>query len=323
MCSACCLLCRVSNAFSFTFPPPSPLTLSLFLLFCSPPHDMRFGLLYLHPVVLSVTPLLGAPCPPNCNCIALHPTFFSPPLVTPSRPPLLSFNLLPLLPCPDLPCLSSPLLSFLSFYHIAIIFSLLSLLASCLETFKWSLQKQYTCPPPSLLLLVITFLLLFRPLSCRIFVVGIGFFSLCFLMTSLGGQFSAKRLGDAPFTIRTEGTDIYSFMCVCVFVCLCGCVFVWLCVCVAVRLWVGVLHVACICMTALIAVMSLLIAVPWINVHPRAFHYRVLPLRCHSYVLLCSKSLSAPEDICSVLINKVKAQRKIMRLRDSIVTVNG
>lgn len=42
-------------------------------------------------------------------------------------------------------------------------------------------------------------------LCCRIFVVGIGFFSLCFLMTSLGGQFSAKRLGDAPFTIRTEG----------------------------------------------------------------------------------------------------------------------
>lgn len=44
---------------------------------------------------------------------------------------------------------------------------------------------------------------------CRIFVVGIGFFSLCFLMTSLGGQFSAKRLGDSPFTIRTEGTDAY------------------------------------------------------------------------------------------------------------------
>uniref|UniRef100_A0A803SZQ7 alpha-1,6-mannosyl-glycoprotein 6-beta-N-acetylglucosaminyltransferase n=1 Tax=Anolis carolinensis TaxID=28377 RepID=A0A803SZQ7_ANOCA len=39
----------------------------------------------------------------------------------------------------------------------------------------------------------------------RIFVVGIGFFTLCFLMTSLGGQFSAKRLGDSPFTIRTEG----------------------------------------------------------------------------------------------------------------------
>uniref|UniRef100_A0A3B3DEA7 alpha-1,6-mannosyl-glycoprotein 6-beta-N-acetylglucosaminyltransferase n=1 Tax=Oryzias melastigma TaxID=30732 RepID=A0A3B3DEA7_ORYME len=33
---------------------------------------------------------------------------------------------------------------------------------------------------------------------------GFGFFSLCFLMTSLGGQFSAKRLGDSPFTIRTE-----------------------------------------------------------------------------------------------------------------------
>uniref|UniRef100_A0A8C2FQA9 alpha-1,6-mannosyl-glycoprotein 6-beta-N-acetylglucosaminyltransferase n=1 Tax=Cyprinus carpio TaxID=7962 RepID=A0A8C2FQA9_CYPCA len=37
-----------------------------------------------------------------------------------------------------------------------------------------------------------------------IFVAGIGFFSLCFLMTSLGGQFSAKRLGDSPFSIRTE-----------------------------------------------------------------------------------------------------------------------
>uniref|UniRef100_A0A671K4Z7 Uncharacterized protein n=1 Tax=Sinocyclocheilus anshuiensis TaxID=1608454 RepID=A0A671K4Z7_9TELE len=41
-----------------------------------------------------------------------------------------------------------------------------------------------------------------------IFVAGIGFFSLCFLMTSLGGQFSAKRLGDSPFSIRTEGTLI-------------------------------------------------------------------------------------------------------------------
>lgn len=51
------------------------------------------------------------------------------------------------------------------------------------------------------------------PLCCRIFVVGVGFFSLCFLMTSLGGQFSAKRLGDSPFTIRTEGNDM---MCVCV-----------------------------------------------------------------------------------------------------------
>uniref|UniRef100_A0A3B3S248 alpha-1,6-mannosyl-glycoprotein 6-beta-N-acetylglucosaminyltransferase n=1 Tax=Paramormyrops kingsleyae TaxID=1676925 RepID=A0A3B3S248_9TELE len=42
------------------------------------------------------------------------------------------------------------------------------------------------------------------PPPSRIFVVGIGFFSLCFLMTSLGGQFSAKRPGDSPFTIRTE-----------------------------------------------------------------------------------------------------------------------
>ena len=39
----------------------------------------------------------------------------------------------------------------------------------------------------------------------RLFVLGIGFFSLCFLMTSLGGQFSARRPGDSPFTVRTEG----------------------------------------------------------------------------------------------------------------------
>ncbi|XP_054614739.1 alpha-1,6-mannosylglycoprotein 6-beta-N-acetylglucosaminyltransferase B-like [Dunckerocampus dactyliophorus] len=45
-------------------------------------------------------------------------------------------------------------------------------------------------------------LLTFRPF--RIFVVGIGFFSLCFLMTSLGGQFSAKRPADSPFATRAE-----------------------------------------------------------------------------------------------------------------------
>uniref|UniRef100_A0A8C7CGX6 Alpha-1,6-mannosylglycoprotein 6-beta-N-acetylglucosaminyltransferase B n=3 Tax=Salmoninae TaxID=504568 RepID=A0A8C7CGX6_ONCKI len=45
-------------------------------------------------------------------------------------------------------------------------------------------------------------LLTFKPF--RIFVAGIGFFSLCFLMTSLGGQFSAKRPGDTPFTMRAE-----------------------------------------------------------------------------------------------------------------------
>ncbi|XP_027706062.1 alpha-1,6-mannosylglycoprotein 6-beta-N-acetylglucosaminyltransferase B isoform X1 [Vombatus ursinus] len=38
----------------------------------------------------------------------------------------------------------------------------------------------------------------------RLFVLGIGFFTLCFLMTSLGGQFSARRLGDSPFTVHTE-----------------------------------------------------------------------------------------------------------------------
>uniref|UniRef100_A0A3B3CJN9 alpha-1,6-mannosyl-glycoprotein 6-beta-N-acetylglucosaminyltransferase n=1 Tax=Oryzias melastigma TaxID=30732 RepID=A0A3B3CJN9_ORYME len=42
----------------------------------------------------------------------------------------------------------------------------------------------------------------FKPF--RIFVVGVGFFSLCFLMTSFGGQFSAKRPGDSPFTVRAE-----------------------------------------------------------------------------------------------------------------------
>ncbi|EPY86787.1 alpha-1,6-mannosylglycoprotein 6-beta-N-acetylglucosaminyltransferase B isoform 1 [Camelus ferus] len=44
-----------------------------------------------------------------------------------------------------------------------------------------------------------------RPVAfCRLFVLGIGLFSLCFLMTSLGGQLSARRPGDSPFTIRTE-----------------------------------------------------------------------------------------------------------------------
>lgn len=54
------------------------------------------------------------------------------------------------------------------------------------------------------------------PCPCRIFVAGIGFFSLCFLMTSLGGQFSAKRPGDTPFTMRAEGklqnTDITAYL---------------------------------------------------------------------------------------------------------------
>uniref|UniRef100_A0A8C7B928 alpha-1,6-mannosyl-glycoprotein 6-beta-N-acetylglucosaminyltransferase n=1 Tax=Neovison vison TaxID=452646 RepID=A0A8C7B928_NEOVI len=42
------------------------------------------------------------------------------------------------------------------------------------------------------------------PAPPGLFVLGIGFFSLCFLMTSLGGQLSARRPGDSPFTIRTE-----------------------------------------------------------------------------------------------------------------------
>uniref|UniRef100_A0A672Y4I6 alpha-1,6-mannosyl-glycoprotein 6-beta-N-acetylglucosaminyltransferase n=1 Tax=Sphaeramia orbicularis TaxID=375764 RepID=A0A672Y4I6_9TELE len=40
--------------------------------------------------------------------------------------------------------------------------------------------------------------------SCRLFILGIGFFSLFFLMTSLGGQFAGKRPGDSPFTVRAE-----------------------------------------------------------------------------------------------------------------------
>lgn len=47
-----------------------------------------------------------------------------------------------------------------------------------------------------------------RPPSTRIFILGIGFFSLCFLMTSLGGQFSARRPGDSPFTVRAEGKPV-------------------------------------------------------------------------------------------------------------------
>uniref|UniRef100_A0A669DTH0 Alpha-1,6-mannosylglycoprotein 6-beta-N-acetylglucosaminyltransferase B n=1 Tax=Oreochromis niloticus TaxID=8128 RepID=A0A669DTH0_ORENI len=54
-------------------------------------------------------------------------------------------------------------------------------------------------------------LLTFKPF--RIFVVGIGFFSLCFLMTSLGGQFSAKRPGDSPFTMRAEGKPAVIHQC--------------------------------------------------------------------------------------------------------------
>lgn len=45
-------------------------------------------------------------------------------------------------------------------------------------------------------------LLTFKPF--RLFVLGIGFFSLFFLMTSLGGQFSGKRPSDSPFTVPAE-----------------------------------------------------------------------------------------------------------------------
>lgn len=78
----------------------------------------------------------------------------------------------------------------------------------------------FTCPPLQIFIFIsapFTSIPSF-PLCCRIFVVGIGFFSLCFLMTSLGGQFSAKRLGDSPFTIRTEGTDVCR-VCMRVYVC--------------------------------------------------------------------------------------------------------
>ncbi|GCB60235.1 hypothetical protein scyTo_0014131 [Scyliorhinus torazame] len=47
------------------------------------------------------------------------------------------------------------------------------------------------------------FLVTLRPF--RIFVAGIGFFTLCFIMTSFGGQFSGKRVGDSPFGIRQLG----------------------------------------------------------------------------------------------------------------------
>ncbi|XP_072298625.1 alpha-1,6-mannosylglycoprotein 6-beta-N-acetylglucosaminyltransferase B-like [Eucyclogobius newberryi] len=45
-------------------------------------------------------------------------------------------------------------------------------------------------------------LLTFKPF--RLFVLGIGFFSLFFLMASLGGEFSGKRLPDSPFTVQAE-----------------------------------------------------------------------------------------------------------------------
>lgn len=64
-------------------------------------------------------------------------------------------------------------------------------------------------------------------LSCRIFVVGIGFFSLCFLMTSLGGQFSAKRPGDSPFTVRAEGKPAVTCQCCLVASDCSGCALSW------------------------------------------------------------------------------------------------
>ncbi|XP_074175733.1 alpha-1,6-mannosylglycoprotein 6-beta-N-acetylglucosaminyltransferase B isoform X4 [Rhinolophus sinicus] len=73
---------------------------------------------------------------------------------------------------------------------------------------SWRTQAPWTAPAPKR-----SFPLGFCPGSFRLlpegriqrlFVLGIGFFSLCFLMTSLGGQLSARRPGDSPFTIRTE-----------------------------------------------------------------------------------------------------------------------
>ncbi|XP_032900509.1 alpha-1,6-mannosylglycoprotein 6-beta-N-acetylglucosaminyltransferase B isoform X1 [Amblyraja radiata] len=52
-------------------------------------------------------------------------------------------------------------------------------------------------------IMVRRFLVTLRPF--RLFVAGIGFFTLCFIMTSLGGQFSGKRLGESPFGIRQFG----------------------------------------------------------------------------------------------------------------------
>lgn len=75
-----------------------------------------------------------------------------------------------------------------------------------------SLSRLRSCRPllvfaPNLtrLLCHIITLPLSPPHHRRIFVAGIGFFSLCFLMTSLGGQLSAKRPGEPPFTARAEG----------------------------------------------------------------------------------------------------------------------
>lgn len=84
--------------------------------------------------------------------------------------------------------------SFLSIFF----FNLVGVFFSCLFIQTLVCTQVYTNPPS----LPVTYLIF---LLCRIFVVGIGFFSLCFLMTSLGGQFSTKRLGDSPFTIHTEG----------------------------------------------------------------------------------------------------------------------
>ncbi|XP_072414567.1 alpha-1,6-mannosylglycoprotein 6-beta-N-acetylglucosaminyltransferase B-like isoform X1 [Chiloscyllium punctatum] len=52
-------------------------------------------------------------------------------------------------------------------------------------------------------IMVRRFLVTLRPF--RLFVAGIGFFTLCFIMTSFGGQFSGKRVGDSPFGIRQLG----------------------------------------------------------------------------------------------------------------------
>lgn len=70
-----------------------------------------------------------------------------------------------------------------------------------------SLSRFCSCALFLFVTLLSSHLVVLAPI-CRIFVLGIGFFSLCFLMTSLGGQFSAKRPGDSPFTVRAEGRTL-------------------------------------------------------------------------------------------------------------------
>lgn len=118
--------------------------------------------------------------------------------------------------CAAVLCLFSDC-SFLLFLPSSYLFILLSSRQQSFTFLPPALFHHFSPSPPSSRPCVLSLLacLVFPPIPpSRIFVVGIGFFSLCFLMTSLGGQFSAKRLGDSPFTIRTEGRENTLFVCV-------------------------------------------------------------------------------------------------------------